>query len=108
MSRLMGFILAAAVTAIGGLLARRLLLQARTPASLPIATRDPAAAVPKQLAEPDGEVSPRAVRSAARSLPGTREELYSQAAELGVRGRSRMNKQQLYEAVEAQSSRGDS
>lgn len=108
MSRLMGFILAAAVTAIGGLLARRLLLRARTPASLPIATRDPEAAVPKRLADTDQGVSPRAVRSAARSLPGTREELYSQAAELGVRGRSRMNKQQLQEAVEAANAGGSS
>jgi hypothetical protein len=41
-------------------------------------------------------------------LPGTREELYRQAARLGVRGRSKMNKQQLQEAVQAQSSGGDS
>lgn len=108
MSRLLGFTLAAAATALAGLLVRRLILQAGTPASLPSATQDFADSAPEQPVGAEGAVSPRALRSAARSLPGTREELYKQAARLGVRGRSRMNKRQLYEAVEAQSSGGDS
>jgi hypothetical protein len=104
--RLLGFILAVAAAALAGLLVRRLLLQAGTPA--PSATQDFAGSSLEQRVGAEGAVSPRAVRSASRSLPGTREELYRQAARLGVRGRSKMNKRQLHEAVQAQSSGGDS
>jgi hypothetical protein len=103
---LLRFILAAAAAALAGLLVRRLLLQAGAPA--PSATQGFADSPPEQRVGVEGAVSPSAVRSASRSLPGTREELYRQAARLGVRGRSKMNKQQLQEAVQAQSSGGDS
>jgi hypothetical protein len=106
--RLLGFILAAAAAALAGLLIRRLLFQAGTPASPPSATQHFADSPPEQPIGAEGAVSPRALRSASRSLPGTREELYGQAARLGVRGRSRMNKAQLHAAVKAQSSGGDS
>jgi hypothetical protein len=114
MLRLLRFTLAAAATVAAGLLVRRLLLQARGPAALPSAGQE--VAEPPEVAEApneqpvgaEGAVSPRAVTTAARSLPGTREELYKEAARLGVRGRSRMNKRQLHEAVEAQSNGGGS
>jgi hypothetical protein len=108
MLRFLRFTVAAAAIALAGLLVRRLLLQAGAPGSLPSATQDFAGSSPEQPLGVEGAVSPRALRSAARSLPGTREELYRQAARLGVRGRSRMNKRQLHEAVEAQSSGDDS
>jgi hypothetical protein len=102
------FTVAAAAMALAGLLVRRLLSQAGTPASAPSAMQDFADSRSEQPEGGEGAVSPRALRSAARSLPGTREELYRQAAGLGIRGRSRMNKRQLHEAVEAHSSGGDS
>jgi hypothetical protein len=43
-----------------------------------------------------------------RSPALTREQLYREAARLGVRGRSKMTKQQLQDAVEAARKGGDS
>ena len=108
MLRFLRFTVAAAAMALAGLLVRRLLSQAGAPASLPSPTDDFAMAPPERPMDAEGAVSPRALRSAARSLPGTREELYRQAARLGVKGRSGMNKRQLHEAVKAQSSGADS
>jgi hypothetical protein len=104
MRRLLSFTLAAVAAAVAGLLARRVLVQRADPASLPRAT-DSSAPL-EQPGRVQGTVSLSALSSASRSLPGTRDELYEQATRLGVRGRSKMNKRQLHEAVEARRSGG--
>jgi hypothetical protein len=45
--------------------------------------------------------------SPASDSPLTRDQLYSEARRLGVKGRSKMNKQQLQEAVDAARIEGD-
>jgi hypothetical protein len=100
MSRLLRLALAAAAAALAGLLARRLLLQPGHAGSLPRTAEDSADSPPRPLGGREPTVSPTAVRDAARSLPGTRAELYKQAAGLGIKGRSKMNKRQLHEAVQ--------
>jgi hypothetical protein len=107
MRRLMSFTLAAVAAAVAGLVAKRLLTPGTARAPLPSAT-DSVAVTPEQPARVEESVSLSAVSSASRSLPGTREQLYKQATKLGVRGRSRMNKKQLQEAVETRRSGGDS
>jgi hypothetical protein len=105
MRRLLGFTLAAVAAAVAGLLARRLLVQGAAPASLS-SGKDLAGSLAEQSG-PEDTVSLKAVSLASRSLPGTRQELYEQATRLGVRGRSRMNKRQLQQALDAARFGGD-
>ena len=81
MRRLLNIALAAGVTALAMRLIRRLLARA---------------------VEQDVQPAPTA-NSAV-----TREQLYRQAADLRIKGRSKMNKRQLREAVEAARSGGNS
>ncbi len=83
--------------ALAGVLLNRLRKRSRPAAESPGAEHVPAG----RPAKPVGEISQGAVRRAARSLPGSREQLYREASQLGVRGRSKMNKRQLHDAVEA-------
>jgi hypothetical protein len=77
--------LAGSVTLVAGLLIRRLLSQ----------TGDEGA----QAADPAAEL---------RSSAVTHEQLYREAVGLGIRGRSKMNKRQLQQAVEAAKTGGGS
>jgi Rho termination factor, N-terminal domain len=103
--RLLTLMLAASAAALAALLARRLILEAETQAGL--AHSGGSRTTPAPGPAPGGPVSTSAARAAAQSLPGTREELYRQAASMGVRGRSKMNKQQLQEAVLAKRAGGE-
>jgi hypothetical protein len=58
--------------------------------------------VGRRLLEQEQEMSaPPPPPSASNGAGATRDELYREARELGVEGRSKMNKEQLQKAVEA-------
>ena len=77
MRRLLTIIFVAATTVAAWLLARRL------------------------LADPEGHPPEVVQPNQEPSQQSTREQLYTEAARLGVKWRSKMNKRQLQEAVEA-------
>lgn len=106
MRKLLSLAVASVAAALVGLLIKRLFVP--SPVSPAIATVNPTASQADQSAPGGAPVSQRAVRSASRALPGSREQLYQEASRLQVRGRSRMNKRQLNEAVEAAMRGGDS
>lgn len=82
MRKLLNITLAAAITALAWFLVRRLLA--------------------------DAENAAPSVKEDAPSSGPSREQLYREAARLQVKGRSKMNKRQLQEAVEAANSGGGS
>jgi hypothetical protein len=82
MRKLLNIALAAGITALAWLLVRRLMTRTQTPV-------------------------PSVKQTAPPSEP-SRDQLYREAARLEVKGRSKMNKRQLREAVEAASNGGDS
>jgi hypothetical protein len=96
MRKLLKIVLAAGVTALAARLIRNMLeMDAEAAGPLP-----GAGAPPPQTSKPGGKASSEG-SAAAQPIAPSRDELYKEAARLDVKGRSKMNKEQLQEAVEA-------
>jgi len=89
--RLLKLCLLGAIAALGVLIGRRLLELEQETAASPPTTR-----------------ASRENGAGAGNDEATREQLYKQAQDLGVEGRSKMNKRQLQEAVAAAKTGGNS
>jgi hypothetical protein len=108
MRRLLTIVLAAGVAALAAVLIRRLLFpedpfsEDQSPedqhGSAAVASQGTAA--PSQHRTP-WQAAPTSSGGGPTTNSPSRDELYKEAARLGIKGRSKMNKRQLQEAVEA-------
>src|SRR5215211_5326491 len=98
MRRLLSIAFVAAAALAAGLVARRRRQRTRWKALPP----------PDEADSPPGLAAASPAPAGSRDREPTRKELYREATRLGLKGRSKMNKRQLQEAVEAARTGGDS